>query len=116
MAACATSTPQAAYLIAVKQFLAWAESRGLELPGVAPRTLARLWETASYASGHQHRHRKPVRPRFRHFFDGLVNRHAILLNPAVSVRSRRYQVVEGETPESPFRTSASCWPPSTPEP
>ena len=35
----------------------------------------------------------------RHFFDGLVVRHAIILNPALSVRGERYQVVEGKTPE-----------------
>src|SRR5215831_13222138 len=35
----------------------------------------------------------------RHFFDGLVTRHAIILNPAHSVRGERYQVVEGKTPE-----------------
>ena len=35
----------------------------------------------------------------RHFFDGLVLRHAIMLNPAASVRGERYQVIEGKTPE-----------------
>jgi integrase/recombinase XerD len=29
----------------------------------------------------------------------MVNRHAILLNPALSVRGERYEVVEGKTPE-----------------
>ena len=35
----------------------------------------------------------------RHFFDQLVTRHAVILNPAASVRGERYQVVEGKTPE-----------------
>ena len=35
----------------------------------------------------------------RHFFDQLVTRHAVMLNPAASVRGERYQVVEGKTPE-----------------
>jgi site-specific recombinase XerD len=35
----------------------------------------------------------------RHFFDQLVTRHAVVLNPAASVRGERYQVVEGKTPE-----------------
>jgi integrase/recombinase XerD len=35
----------------------------------------------------------------RHFFDCLVTRHAILLNPALSVRGERYEVIEGKTPE-----------------
>jgi hypothetical protein len=33
------------------------------------------------------------------FFDGMVTRHAIALNPALSVRGERYQVLEGKTPE-----------------
>ncbi len=35
----------------------------------------------------------------RHFFDALVTRHAIILNPALSVRGERYSVLEGKTPE-----------------
>jgi site-specific recombinase XerD len=37
----------------------------------------------------------------RHFFDELVVRHVVVLNPAASVRGERYQVVEGKTPEIP---------------
>ena len=29
----------------------------------------------------------------------MVTRHAVLLNPALSVRGERYEVVEGKTPE-----------------
>ena len=35
----------------------------------------------------------------RHFFDSLVSRHAVLLNPAALVRGERLQVIEGKTPE-----------------
>ena len=35
----------------------------------------------------------------RCFFDRLVLRHAVGLNPAASVRGERYQLVEGKTPE-----------------
>ncbi len=35
----------------------------------------------------------------RRFFDILVSRHAIMLNPAASVRGERYHVIEGKTPE-----------------
>jgi site-specific recombinase XerD len=35
----------------------------------------------------------------RRLFDKLVIRHAVLFNPALSVRTERYQVVEGRTPE-----------------
>jgi site-specific recombinase XerD len=43
--------------------------------------------------------RKQHLAALRHFFDSLVTRHAMLLNPALSVRGERYQVVEGKTPE-----------------
>ena len=35
----------------------------------------------------------------RKLFDKLVVRHAVILNPALSVRTERYQVIEGKTPE-----------------
>src|SRR4051794_11093914 len=35
----------------------------------------------------------------RSLFDKLVTRHAVILNPALSVRTERYQVIEGKTPE-----------------
>jgi hypothetical protein len=35
----------------------------------------------------------------RHFFDGLVTRHAVALNPFASVRGVKHSVAEGATPE-----------------
>ena len=35
----------------------------------------------------------------RKFFDRLVNRHAIYINPAATVRAKRYAAIEGKTPE-----------------
>jgi site-specific recombinase XerD len=35
----------------------------------------------------------------RRFFDVMVLRHVVALNPAASVRGERYQVIEGKTPE-----------------
>ncbi len=43
--------------------------------------------------------KKQILAGLRHFFDGMVTRHAIALNPALSVRTERYTVVEGKTPE-----------------
>jgi integrase/recombinase XerD len=88
---------RAAYLHAVKLFLAWAEARKLELPRIAPKDVGqyfdRLRKHKSIPTCKQHL------AALRHFFDGLVTRHAILLNPALSVRGDRHQVVEGKTPE-----------------
>ena len=87
-----------AYLIAVKRFLTWAEKRGLELVRIAPK------DVGNYLDGLKKQNtsvatRKQHLAALRHFFDGLVTRHAIVLNPALSVRGERYEVVEGKTPE-----------------
>jgi integrase/recombinase XerD len=89
---------RAAYLVAVKKFLAWAEERGLELVRITPRDVGQYIdglrkENLSIATRKQHL------AALRHFFDGQVTRHAMILNPALSVRGERYVVVEGKTPE-----------------
>jgi site-specific recombinase XerD len=89
---------RAAYLIAVRRFLQWAEDRGLELVRIAPKDVGQYldWlrkKSTSVATRKQHL------AAIRHFFDGLVTRHAVILNPALSVRGERYQVMEGKTPE-----------------
>ena len=89
---------RAAYMVAVKRFLKWADSRGLELARITPRDVGTYIdglrkESTSVATRKQHL------AALRHFFDSLVTRHAIILNPALSVRGERYQVVEGKTPE-----------------
>ena len=38
----------------------------------------------------------------RRLFDFLVNRHAVVLNPAATVKTERHVVVEGKTPEIPI--------------
>src|SRR5205085_1372149 len=43
--------------------------------------------------------RKLALAALRSFFDILVTRHVLILNPAASVRGERYAVVEGKTPE-----------------
>jgi site-specific recombinase XerD len=84
-----------AYQHAVHCFLDCARQHGLSLTGISPRHvgeyLSRL--AGSIAT------RKLHLAALRHFFDELVTRHAVLLNPAASVRGERYQVVEGKTPE-----------------
>jgi len=89
---------RAAYMTAVRRFLAWAELRGLELQGISPRGVGEYLdglrnENTSISTRKQHL------AAIRHFFDALVTRHAVVLNPALSVRGERYQVVEGKTPE-----------------
>jgi site-specific recombinase XerD len=89
-----------AYQHAVKQFLAWIGKHGggqYELAQISPWQVGQYFEemkdTTGIATRNQHL------SALRHFFDGMVTRHAIPLNPALSVRGERYSAVEGKTPE-----------------
>jgi site-specific recombinase XerD len=85
-----------AYLHAVRQFLVLAEAKGLELAGIAPRDVGQYLDSLGSTTGIATR--KQHLSALRHFFDGMVTRHAIILNPALSVRAERYSVIEGRTP------------------
>lgn len=84
-----------AYHRAVKNFLAWCEERSLPLTAISPADVGVHLDELELAPASK----KQVLAGLRHFFDGLVTRHAIALNPAASVRAERYQVMEGKTPE-----------------
>jgi integrase/recombinase XerD len=84
-----------AYRRAVLCFLQWCDCRQRTLQEVSPADVGIYLDglTLSVAS------KKQILAGLRHFFDGMVTRHAIALNPALSVRGERYQVMEGKTPE-----------------
>ena len=86
---------QKAYLRAVKAFLSWCEGQGLELlaitPGIVGQYLVGLGGSAAKRNLHL--------SALRGFFDRLVNRHVVILNPAASVKGVKDQVIEGKTPE-----------------
>jgi integrase/recombinase XerD len=84
-----------AYLHAVRQFLTWCELHSLELRQITPGWVGTYYDElhASIPTKKQHL------SALRCFFDRLVLRHAVGLNPASSVRGERYQLVEGKTPE-----------------
>jgi site-specific recombinase XerD len=86
---------RAAYERAIRQFLKYCELRGKELPSVSPRDVGDYLDSLDYAAATKKLHLSGL----RHFFDTLVTRHVIVLNPAASVRGERLQVVEGKTPE-----------------
>lgn len=89
---------RSAYAIALKRFFGWAETRGLELVRLSPGDIGHYMDGLRKA-GLSIATRKQHLSALRHFFDGLVVRHAMILNPALSVRGERYQVVEGKHPE-----------------
>ena len=87
-----------AYFSAIKRFLASVEARRLELVEITPKDVGEYLDQLrkqklSIATCKQHL------AALRHFFDGMVTRHVIILNPALSVRGERYEIVEGKTPE-----------------
>lgn len=87
-----------AYLQAVQRFSAWCSSAGLELIQVAPADVGRYLDAMAVSIPT----RKVHLAALRRFFDELVLRHVLILNPAHSVRGERYQAVEGKTPEIPI--------------
>ena len=84
-----------AYRRAVVNFLEWCELRQRQLHEVSPADVGIYLEQLSLSVASK----KQILAGLRHFFDGMVTRHAIALNPALSVRGERYQVLEGKTPE-----------------
>ena len=73
----------------------WCETRRIGLQHVSPRNVGQYMDELPIALPTKKQHLAAL----RHFFDQLVIRHAVILNPAASVRGERYQVVEGKTPE-----------------
>ena len=89
-----------AYERAVRTFLAWCDERRLELRTIMPKHVGEYVESlGSISKEHQHL------AALRHFFDVQVQRHAVILNPALSVRGQRYEVIEGKTPEIPVQAA-----------
>ena len=84
-----------AYERAIRRFLTHCEGLNKELPTVSPRDVGSYLDDQDYAPATKKLHLSAI----RHFFDTLVTRHVIMLNPAHSVRAERLQVVEGKTPE-----------------
>lgn len=90
-----------AYRHAVNQFLGWLVTQAVPLDRVTPGLVGSYFD--------EHRGSSPTcklhLAALRRFFDILVNRHVLVLNPAASVRTERYQAVEGKTPEMPIESA-----------
>jgi integrase/recombinase XerD len=83
-----------AYGRAVRRLLAWLEEREIPLARVSPGMIGGYFDEmgASIPT------KKLALAAIRRFFDALTVRHVVVLNPALSVRGERYEVVEGKTP------------------
>ena len=84
-----------AYGRAVCRFLNDCRQTALDLSRIAPRDVGLYLDSLNCAPATKKLHLSAL----RHFFDTLVTRHVVILNPAASVRGERLQVIEGKTPE-----------------
>src|SRR5438034_4255888 len=85
---------QRAYRYAVDTFLTWCEENGYPLREISPPVYGTYLRQLPGSKPTQKLHLSAI----RHFFDRLVVRHAIVLNPAASVRGPKYSTTEGKTP------------------
>ncbi|HEX3149498.1 MAG TPA: site-specific integrase [Gemmataceae bacterium] len=79
----------------VRNFLKWAEREGVAVEKITPGMVGSYLDQLSASPPTK----KLILAALRGFFDALVLRHVLILNPAASVRAERYEVVEGKTPE-----------------
>ena len=97
-----------AYRRALYRFFAHLEDQGLELRDVGPKHVRSyiqgLQATIRTKRGEEPRTKPASKPTKklhlaapRHFFDKAVQRHAMLLNPALSVRGPKHSVTTGKT-------------------
>ena len=103
------SHTERAYRHAVHRFLQHCESLGVALtevtPGIVSEHLKRLQAEIKTRRDEPERFKPASKPTrklhlagIRKFFDKLVERHAIALNPALSVRGPKHSMTEGKTP------------------
>ena len=89
------------YRRAIIRFLDWCTSRRLLLPNIGPADVSEyLKRLARPGEGYHIQADEKTSPSCsaEGFFDKLVERHAIALNPAAAVRGPRLSVQEGKTP------------------
>ncbi|MBX9791030.1 MAG: tyrosine-type recombinase/integrase [Pirellulales bacterium] len=79
----------------MRSFLKWVETRQVELVRITPGLVGQYFDEMPGSTPTKKLHLSGIRA----FFDVLVQRHVLVLNPALSVRTERYSAVEGRTPE-----------------
>lgn len=84
-----------AYLDAVRRFMGWLEAQSIPLERVTPGLVGEYFDALPLGPTTKKLHLAAL----RRFFDRLVNRHVLILNPAATVKGPRQVAVEGKTPE-----------------
>lgn len=85
---------RAAYLQAVRRFMGYCQQRGIAPLAVTPGQLGRYFTEHAGSVPTKKLHLAALRG----LYDVLVERHVVILNPALSVRTERHSVREGKTP------------------
>jgi site-specific recombinase XerD len=90
-----------AYKKSVDRLLRFLEIKELRLQDVTPKMVREFIDSLADDQGRALSipSKKQALAALRHFFDIAVVRHAIVLNPALSVRGPKYSNTEGKTPE-----------------
>ena len=83
------------YLHAVRRFLQWCETQGIALQEITPGMVGQYFDRHPGSTPTKKLHMSAIRG----LLDVFVQRHLMILNPALSVRTERYSVTEGKTPE-----------------
>lgn len=91
----ANENTRRAYKRAIIRFLEWCAIQNLELHTITPGHVGRYMQSLPGEIATK----KQQLAGIRKFLDLCVLRHAIVLNPALSVRGEKYQIVDGKTPE-----------------
>src|SRR5271165_6949128 len=78
---------QRAYQAAVRRCLAWCEGEGVELASISPGMVGQYLVALGGSPAKRNQHLAALRG----FFDRLVNRHVVILNPAASVKGVKDQ-------------------------
>lgn len=86
-----------AYRQAVTRFLSFVNSDVQSLAMITPAHVGRYFDQLAVSATTKKLHLSAL----RHFFDRMVNRHVMVLNPALSVRGERATATEGKTIEMP---------------
>lgn len=83
------------YLHAVRHFFHWLEKYEVDLLHITPGLVGQYFDELTITTPSK----KVYLAGIRAFFDVLVERHVVALNPARSVRTERFSAMEGRTPE-----------------
>lgn len=84
-----------AYNRAIRNFLEWARDQGRELAEIRAGDVGRYLQVHPGSPPTQ----KQILAALRRFFNLLVERHIVMINPAAVAQTVRYSVVEGKTAE-----------------